>query len=167
MAVPATHLKKFIQTVAFVIFIVLMAFALQKYFDQPLMSSPSFKTLSTLKRSLAVAVCKTSQFNYTYARELTYMGSGTFFRGHISNTSYLSWSGPDGDMNFDEAMGSLYNSSLGNVIVDLEVGKENVITKFLLPHGVCYIVKGNQKKKIIIEIKKKIRLHYFGHRPCC
>ena len=154
MAVPAANLKKSIQTVALVIFIFQMAFALQKYFDQPLISSPGSKTLSTLKRPIAITVCKTSQFNYTYAEDLTYIGSNNFFRGIISNTSFLSWSGPDGDMTFDEAVSSLYSSSLGNVIAYLEDRQENVTTKFLLPYGVCYIMEGNPGMTRI-EIKEK------------
>ena len=157
MAVSAEHLKKFVQTVAFVIFVVQMAFALQKYFNQPKMSSPSTKPLSTLKRPLAITVCKTSQLNINYAEELTYMFPGNFFRGNISNTSFLSWSGPDSDMTFDATVSTLYNSSLGDVIVDLENehGKENATTKFLLPNGVCYILEGHPGKRVTIFIDER------------
>ena len=150
MAVPAKHLKKFVQIVALVIFVVQMAFALQKYFDQPLMSSPGTKTLATLKKPLAITVCRTAQFNYNYAKDLTYMGSGYFYRGSISNTSFFSWSGPDGDMPFDETISNLYNSSLGHVIVK----KENLTTKFLIPNGVCYIYEGLPGKYIKVEIEE-------------
>ena len=150
MTVPAKHLKKFVQMVALVIFVVQMVVALQKYLEQPLMSSPGTKTLLTLKKPLAITVCRTGQFNYDYAKELTYNGSQHFYRGMISNTSFFSWSGLHGDMTFDETVSSLYNSSLGHV----NVGKENFTTKFLLPDGVCYIVKGNPGKWMGIEIEE-------------
>ena len=155
MAVPAEYMKKFVQMAALVIFIVQMAFALHKYLDQPLMTSLGSKTLSTLKTPIAVTVCKTSQFNYDYAKELHTLSTGNFFRGNIGNTNFLSWSGPDGYMTFDETVNSLYNSSLGDVIVNFEVVKENVSTKFLLPNGVCYIVEGNPGNWIKIQIEER------------
>ena len=150
MAVPTEHLKKFVQMVALVIFVVQMAVALQKYLDQPLMSSPGTKALSTVKKPLAITVCRTGQFNYKYAKELKYMSAEYFFGGNISNTSFFSWSGPDGDMTFDETVHSLYNSSLGHVVVE----KENFTTKFLLPDGVCYIDEGLPGKWHMIEVEE-------------
>ena len=147
MAVPVEYLKRFVQTIALFIFVVQLAFALQKYFDQPLMSSPGTKTLSTLQRPIALAVCKTSQFDYAYSEDLTYMGLNNFYHGNISNSSFWSWSGPDGNMTFDETVSTLYNSSLEHVYFKL--GKENVTSKFLLPNGVCRIIEGKQGRQAI------------------
>ena len=108
-----------------------MAFALHKYLDQPLMSTPGTKTLSTLQRPIAITVCKTSQFNFDYSEELTYEYASRFYFGTPSNTSILSWSGPDGDMTFDETVSRLYNSSLEHVY--FVRGNENVTAKLLLP----------------------------------
>ena len=155
MAVSSEHMKKSVQMVALVIFVVQMALALQKYFEQPLMSSPSTKTLSTLQRPIAVTVCKTSPFDYAYSEELSYMSpnQGNFFRGNISNSSFLSWSGPDGDMTFDETVSALYNSSLENVQF---LKNENVTTKFLLRNGVCKVFLGNPDPFVRINIEERL-----------
>ena len=141
MAVPTEHLKTLVQIVALAIFVVQMSFALQKYtnLDKPLMSSPGSKTLSALQKPLYVTVCKTSQFNYTHSEDISYRSPRGFIYGQIGlnnlhNKSSLSWSGPDGNLTFDQTVSILHNSSLEHVVGWFQAGVEN-ITRIISKRG--------------------------------
>ena len=160
MAVPTEHLKTLVQIVALAIFVVQMSFALQKYLDKPLMSSPGSKTLSALQKPLYITVCKTSQFNYTHSEDISYRSSRSFFYGQIGlnnlhNKSFLTWSGPDGNLTFDQTVSILHNSSLEHVVGWFQGGVENVTKKFLYPRGVCKVYEGNPGSKISLWLKER------------
>ena len=156
MVVPAIHLKNLVQGIALVLFVLQMTLALQKYLAQPLMSSPDTKTLSKLQKPLAVTVCKTSQLDYAHAKDLTYMGLKNVLMGKISNTRFVSWAGPNGNMTFDETFNYLYDSSSENVYFEVE--NETVTTKFLLLNGFCKVFEGNPGKRLVINLKDRFDL---------
>ena len=63
-------MKKIIQSVAAVLFMVQLMFAVQKYLSRPLMTSPGSRPLSTLERPVIITVCKNSQFDYDQVKNL-------------------------------------------------------------------------------------------------
>ena len=139
--------------IAFAIFAVQMVFALQKYMENPLMSSPSTKTLSNLGKPLQISVCKTGQFNYRAAKDLGYTYANDFFIGEISeNKSMLSWTGLQDNFTFNETFSYLYNSSLEN-IDSFRKSNGSITTKILVSKGVCKIFNGHPSESLAIKVK--------------
>ena len=152
MAVSTRHLKILMQAVALVIFVLQMISALQKYLDQPLMSSPGTKKLSP-QMILLVAVCKTSQFDFANAKNMKHKDLGYFVKGELQDTNLISWSGPYGNMTFNETLNSLFNPGLEDIYFGKNIGI--VENKFLLPHGVCKVFQGNPGKCIAIDLAER------------
>ena len=140
------------QAVALVIFVLQMIFVLQKYLDQPLMSSPGTKKLST-EMLVLVAVCKTSQFDLVNAKNLKYEYIANFVTGELQESSFISWTGPYGNMTFNETLDALFNPGLEDVYFDKNI--EAIKNKFLLPHGVCKFFEGTPGKSIAIDIAER------------
>ena len=79
----AGYLKMLIQGGAFVIFVVQMIFAVQKYISKPTMTSMGTKSLSDLDKKVLVAICKLSQFDYKRAPIIGYKYQNDFFSGQL------------------------------------------------------------------------------------
>ena len=140
MTVLVDNLKKLVQLTAFVLFVIQIIGALQKYVNPPVASSPSLQALESLNRPVLVSVCRNSQFNYTHAEALSYNTSTNFFKGIAGNANgYLSWSGPTGNQSFQDLLDTLYNSKTDDVM--FRQNDNAPVTKFLLPTGVCKVLK--------------------------
>ena len=85
----AGYLTTLVQGIAFVIFVVQMIFAVQKYQSKPTVSSQGTKSLSDLITPVAVAVCKLSQFDHDRAAEIGYKFQDHVFSGQISTGTDL------------------------------------------------------------------------------
>ena len=84
------YLKTVIQVAAFVIFVVQMVFAVQKYNSKPTVISLGTKSLKDLDKPVLVSVCKTSQFNYERAAKIGYKYHVHFFSGQISTGNIIN-----------------------------------------------------------------------------
>ena len=80
----ASHLKTLIQWAAFVIFVVQMIFAVQKYQQKPTVSSLGTKHLSELNKAVLVVICKISQFDFDRASSIGYNTQIEFFSGRLN-----------------------------------------------------------------------------------
>ena len=85
----AGYLKTLIQVVAFVIFVVQMVFAVQKYTSKPTVTSLGTKSLKDLDNPVLVSVCKIPQFDYERANSIGYRHNSHFFSGQISTGKYF------------------------------------------------------------------------------
>ena len=63
-------MKILIQVIALVFFTMQMDFAIKRFLAKQTISSPDTKTLSFLEKPILVAVCKTSQINFTQVKSL-------------------------------------------------------------------------------------------------
>ena len=75
---------------------------------------------------------------YYQAKKLQYNGSINFKLGDFGNTSFLSWGGPSGDLNFAETMNTLYTSGTENIVFVNH--STNVQEKYTMKHGICKIL---------------------------
>ena len=78
------YLKTLIQGAAFVVFVLQMHFAVQKYQRRPTVSSLGTKRLSELNKVVNVGVCKLSQFDYERAASIGYDSQIEFFSGQLN-----------------------------------------------------------------------------------
>ena len=152
MEVNLRHMKIFIQTIALVFFILQVTFAVQHYLAKPTMTSPGLKSLSSLEKPLLIAVCKTSQFNYTRGYELGYNLSARYFAGR-TNDDELSWAGQHGNLTWNETFNYLHNPGLDNI--NFEVDSGNITTKMLLPNGLCKVYEGKPLNTLTISFTDK------------
>ena len=146
------YLKQLIQLIAIAIFAVQMVFALQKYMENPLMSSPDTKTLSNHGKPLQISVCKTGQFNYSAAKDLGYNYAINFFTGEIFSNESISWTGLHDKFTYNETFSILYNSSLENIESFL-YSNGSITNRFLVSKGVCKIFYGHPTELLAIQIK--------------
>ena len=61
------HIQAAVKLVATACFLLQMVAAVNRYLEQPTLSSPEQKPLASLTRPILVAVCRASQFNYSRA----------------------------------------------------------------------------------------------------
>ena len=151
--------KVLIQTVALVFFILQVTFALQKYMAKPTMTSPGSKPRSSLDKPLLIAVCKTSQFNYTSAIELGYNSSSKYFAGQ-PNVNILSWTGQHGNQTWNETFNNLLNPGIENI--DFKVPSGNITKRLLIPNGLCKVYEGKPPGLFLIFISDKGSSEYLA-----
>ena len=65
--VALKHIQTGVKLVATACFVIQMVVAVNRYLEQPTLSSPEQKPLASLTRPILVAVCRSSQFNYSRA----------------------------------------------------------------------------------------------------
>ena len=65
--VALKHIQTGVKLVATACFVLQMVAAVNRYLEQPTLSSPEQKPLASLTRPILVAVCRSSQFNYSRA----------------------------------------------------------------------------------------------------
>ena len=85
----AGYLKTLIQVAAFVIFLLQMVFAVQKYTSKPTVTSLGTKSLKDLDTPVSVSVCKIYQFDYERAKSIGYKHNTHFISGQISTGKYI------------------------------------------------------------------------------
>ena len=82
------HLRTLIQGAAFVIFVLQMIYAVQKYYSQPIVTSMGSKSLEDVANPVIIAVCKMSQFDYVRAASIGYTRQTYFFSGILTKGKF-------------------------------------------------------------------------------
>ena len=126
------RLKILVQIVALLAFIIQLAYAIEKFFSRPSMTNGATTTINSLGSSIAIAMCRNLQFNYSNA--LGYSAPGEYFRGRTVNSSFFSWTGSTGNSSANETFMSLFEPSTE------KYDTYNQLTgtdKIILPHGIC------------------------------
>ena len=70
MEMQVRSMKLLIQAIALVFFTLQMVSAVKQFLERQTISSPDTNTLSFLEKPMLVAVCKTSQINFTQVNSL-------------------------------------------------------------------------------------------------
>ena len=115
-----------------------MLHALTKFLSQPTMTSGSKGSFARSRKPIMLAVCKTGQLEAAVAASLGYASLNEYLTGSTSNASVLSWSGVHGNASANDVLASIFPDNTS----DIQVSGFDIIEKqFLLPFGICSIVK--------------------------
>ena len=150
------RLKVILQIVAFTIFVWQIIFALLKYNDAPTIVSGGSKTISNLDKPLIVTICKTSQFDYARSPSLGYDTRTPFLTGEHNSKKMLTWTGT-GNWTLNETINFLFQS--GTQEENVYTPYINTSTRFLVPFGVCTVLKEKPSKLKSYKDENKVFFH--------
>ena len=146
-------LKYGLQFVALIVFTVQVVIAMMNYAAGPTMVAESLMNISALDRPVHISMCKMDQYNYSRSKLLGYSSSTPFMAGESSNKSFLSWTGANGSLTFEDTIRHLYNSKN-----DSSYASRNTTSHFFLPFGLCTTVTGHLKD-ILDNDKRSIKFY--------
>ena len=162
--------KLLIQTVALVFFILQVTLALQHYIAKPTMTTLGSKSLFSHNKPLLIAVCKTSQYNYTRGDEIGYRSSSTYFAGHTNDKTVLSWTGQHGNLTLNETFYHVMNPGIENIEFEVthsslkpnpSLTDGKITERYLMPNGLCKVYERKPLEVIHVKFSDKGPSEYF------
>ena len=149
------RLKVILQVLAFVVFSWQMKSALLKYSNAPTMVSGSSKTINNFDKHILITICKSSQFDYIRSPLLGYKTRTPFLAGEHNSNKILTWTGT-GNLTLNETINILFQAGIKEQNVYTDFVETN--TKFLIPFGVCTVLKG-KPSQLISDKEKRLDLY--------
>ena len=135
MARKGKLLKYSIRIIALVVFMVQMAFALDKYFSRPSMVAGKTMNIMSVESQILITICKVDQVDLVTLEKYGYTNEEKYYGGNIQNESFISWTGPYGNFTTNETMEFLFDSKTDRI--DTPYLNLTTRTRTVLPFGQC------------------------------
>ena len=156
-------IRKIIQTLAVIFFIIQFQQSVRKYFLYPRVVQTSRVSVEDLPAPV-VYICQADQFDNKKAQAIGYFSYEYFMQG-IMNFSTISWNGIYGNLSYQNLEDQLFNYNYSTLEVwtfanhrwSLYSLPEQMT--FLIPHGVCKKISGVQpSSRLWISSTKKLTM---------
>ena len=159
MARKVQLLKYALQVAAFVIFLVQMSFALQKYFSKPSMKAGKTKNIMSVASPILITICKIDQWDMDVFEQIGYGKASSYYKGKTSNESIMSWTGIYGNLTVNETLSFLFYSEMERINTNkMRLPAE---TRIILPLGQCKSLQETPRK--ILKSNPGSHRHVFGN----
>ena len=135
MARKGKLLKHALRVIAFVIFVVQMAFALDKYFSKPSMVAGKTMNIMSVESPILITICKVDQVDLDTLEKYGYTNEEDYYGGNVQNQSLLSWTGTHGNFTTNETVEFLFDSKTDRI--DTSYMDLPAHTRTVLPFGQC------------------------------
>ena len=156
-------IRKIIQTLAVIFFIIQFQQSVRKYFQYPRVVQTSRVSVEDLPAPV-VYICQADQFDNKKAQAIGYVSYEYFMQG-IMNFSTISWNGIYGNLSYQNLEDQLFNYNYSTLEVWTFANNRWSMYSlpeqmtFLIPHGVCKKLSGVQpSSRLWISSTKKLTI---------